>query len=245
MYQPAPEVVAYIGVGGGTSNYCEIAEATSSGITDEEGQAGQATRGISRKVPAKAARAGRATAGTFSWDLNPGDASIAIRDAITALQGGLVRNFREDEGSAREVHDNTTGVSIAITAASDLLTISGSGTGASLGTNLAPRTPWDRGLVLVESGIAYFIESILTTTTAEISRIGAVASNVVTPDAVALADVAATSTWELYEYAVRREFEGTLTQAAGHSTSPDTRSKTIAGRMSNWPTLSYLLANDA
>ena len=245
MYQPAPEVVAYVGIGGGTSTYVELAEATSSGISHVEGQQGQPTRGISRKVPAKAAQAGKPAAGTFSWDLNPGDASAAIRDVQAALQSGDKRNFREDEGSARQVHDNTTGVSIAITAANMRLALTGSGTGASFGTNLAPRTPWDRGLIVVTGGIAYFVESILTTTTAEVSRVGAVASNIVTPDDTALGDVAATPTWELYEYAVRREFEGELTQALGHSTSPDTRSKTVAGQLSNWETLTYLLANDA
>ena len=246
MYQPEPLVVASVGVGGGTSNYVEIAEVTTSGITHEEGQAAQATRGISRKVPAKPGAAAQTAPGTFSWELNPGDASAAILDLEAAQQSGDRRNFREDEGSAEAVHENTTGVSVAISG-TGVLSLTGSGTGADIGSNLSPRTPWDRGLILVISNVAYFVEDLGDEAgdPGRVSRIGDVSSNIVTPTDDAIQAVTQTVSWDLYEYAIRREFRGTPTVAAGHSTSSDTRTKTVSGRLAGWPTITFLLANNA
>ena len=168
MYQPEPLVVASVGVGGGVDNYIEIAEVTTSGITHEEGQAAQATRGISRKVPAKAGAAAQTAPGTFSWELNPGDASSAIRDLELAQQSSARRSFREDEGSAQElVSESATGKPTLNLAATGLVTVAG-GTSISgaFGTNLAPIDPWDRGLIIVHSNVAYFIEDIRSRTTA-------------------------------------------------------------------------------
>ena len=243
MYQPIPEIVADVQVGG---IWYEIAEATSSGIAHAEGDAPSTSRGISRKVPAKTTQRGKPSPGTFSWDLNPGDPSAAILALEDAAKEGSEMSFREDEGDARELYEGAkvTTVELKVEGGRNIMVLAG-GAHANMGSNLSPFGDWDRGLILVMANVGYFIESILSSTTAQVSRIGGVAGNIVTRDATAFAAKAGSNAWKLYEYAIRRTFKGAVTAALGHATGADSRTKTISGQLSNWETITYLLANDA
>ena len=239
----------YVGVGGGTTAYRKFFEATSSAISHPAADSTTPTRGITRDVPQQPARTSKPGPGTATWELNPSDPSVAIRDMKAAAIAGAVRSFREDEGELRSVRKNTAGTMVAV-ATTGVITLSG--TPADPGTNLLPKAPWDRGLILVVGTQAIFLDDFDTgtATTIQGSYLGPVASGVVSPVAPSNASgptplpsaVAATATWELVEYAIRREFSGKLTTVPGHSTSADSRTMTIEVQLDGFETESYLVA---
>ena len=252
MYHLAPEVVARVGVGGGTDNFMEFVEATTSAISHPAADSNTPARGISKSVPQQAARTGKPGPGTASWDLNQADPSVAIRDMRAAAVAGAVRFFQEDEGSVQIVHTETTesnSTTVAVTTAG-LVTLAMKGTGSGrdkAGTNLAPVAPWDRYQILVVGDKAITLEDFDTSNTSTItgSYLGDVAAGIVTPvdPGTALpAAIVATDEWSIVEYAIRREFSGRLTQIPGHSTSADNRSMTIEVQLDAPETESYLVA---
>ena len=244
MYHLSPEVLTYVGVGGGTTAYRKFFEATSSAIAHPAAPSTTPTRGITRDVPQQPARISKPGPGTATWELNPSDPSVAIRDLKVAAIAGASRSFREDEGELRSVRKNTAGTMVAITTGG-LITLTG--TPSDPGSNLIPKAPWDRGLILIAGTHAVFLDDFDTGTanTIQGSYLGPVASGIVspaTPGAELPSAIAATATWELVEYAIRREFSGKLTTVPGHSTSADSRTMTIEVQLDNFETETYLVA---
>ena len=251
MYHLAPEVVARVGFGGGTDNYREFVEANTSAITHPAAQSITPARGISRTVPQRPARPGRPAPGTASWDLNPSDPSVAIRDIVAAAEAGATRFFQEDEGLTQEIHEETTSsnsTTVEVTTAG-LITLAQKGTGSGreeAGTNLSPKPPWDRARILLVGSVALFLDDLDTgnASTIQGSYLGDVSGNVVTPEtpgAPLSSAIVATDAWRIVEWAIRREFSGVMTEVPGHSTSADTRTSTVSVQLAAFATKTYLL----
>ena len=264
MYHLAPEVVARVGVGGGDSNFREFVEATSSAISHNAGETTTPTRGISRTVPQQAPRTGKPTPGTATWDLNPLDPIAAIRDIRFAAENGATRYFQEDEGILQVVHTeqagaNSTTVAVATTGDITLAKKGSTGTDRSnAGTNLSPRSPWDRGLILLVGTKAIVLDDFDGNSSEKVikgSYLGDVSGGRVTPAvkrdgdnkivgvATELASaIAATDSWSLVEYVIRRTFKGTVTEVPSRSTSSDTRSLSVNVQLDAFEETSYIVA---
>ena len=247
MYQTQPVISAQVQIG---DVWIELVEVNSTGITHPEPPSTTPTSGISKSVPAKPANPGKLAPGTFTYELNPADSSKVLRELNKAARESLNRDFREDEGNYRKVRANTSGAMVAIApdasgAATGDLTLSGAG--ANIGSNESPASPWDRHLILVVGAVAYDVEDILTSTTAQVSRIGLVGAasdgvRIVVPDEAAITNVAATATWELHEYAIRRTFTALVTQAPGYTIAANARSKTVSGQLRAFENETFLIA---
>ena len=162
-------------------------------------------------------RSGASGPGSVTYDLTRAPAFEAYRTCYDAFKEGSVLTFR-DWGGVPVVYSNpstATSDTIALTASSGLLTLAGT---LDAGTSDSPRAPFLPGRVLVLGGVAYTIEEVVPTTNrVRISRYGAVAAGIATPDGVALADVAASATWSISQYGTRREFVGRVEEMSAYT----------------------------
>ena len=251
MYRVLPEGDAFIGVGGGNAatDYVAFAELTGSGIGHVTSAPRTPPQGLSPRLPAQPAVAGRLTPGTASYQLIVDESNEGVLDADVAAKGGLSRYLREEFGFAMKVHDQDAGTQIAITAATKTATLTARTGGADpgdvgvvLGTTLQPATVIDVGLILVLDGVAYGVGRWVDASSSfRVYRIGAVAGTLVTPDAVALADVAATDEWELHEWAIRYDYQGVVTQGPGHEVGTDSITKSITVQLRDFEVKRFVL----
>ena len=153
-------------------------------------------------------RSGASGPGNVTYDLTRAPAMEAYRTCYDAFKEGSVLTFR-DWGGVPVVYENpstATSDTVAVVGATGLLTLAGD---LSAGTSDNPRAPFLPGRVLVIGSVAYTIEEVVPTAEVpRVSRLGAVAGGIATPDSVALADVAATASWSVVQYGTRREFVG-------------------------------------
>lgn len=90
-------------------------------------------------------------------------------------------------------------------------------------------TDWDSGTFIVLEGIVYVIDTVLTTTTAYVFRVGTVTGGVVTPDTKPTdpGAVPAKNTWTLVVPADVSEFNATVSQIGGSSISQTSQDDTV------------------
>ena len=249
MYRVVPEGDVSIGIGGSTSVFVPLAELTSSGISHERTGGGRPPLGLSPRIGQQPARPGRLQPGTASYGLIVDESNEAVLDAQRAAIGGLVRAFREQFGFPRKVHDNDAGTTVEIAAATSTLTLAERAGGAqagdvdvNLGSTLQPSGPIDLGRLLVIDGVAYGIGRWADDASAcRVYRVGAVTGTLVKPDTVALADVAATATWEVHEWAIRYDLAGVVTAGPGHAVGGDSNTATISVQLYGMEKKSFVL----
>ena len=148
----------------------------------------------------------------------------AYRTCYDAFKEGSVLTFR-DWGGVPVVYENpstATSDTVAVVGASGLLTLAGT---LSAGTSDNPRAPFLPGRVLVIGSVAYTIEEIqpAPSNAVRVSRLGAVAGGIATPDSEALADVAATASWSIVQYGTRREFVGRAEEMGAYTRGREQR----------------------
>ena len=149
-------------------------------------------------------------------------------------------------GRAKKVGpDGATTVSVAIDKASGLLTLGGTAGGGVPTTfgasDLSPGDFWDWGKYLVLDGVAYHLGEWQSTTTRKVSRVGAVASMIVTPDDTALDDEAASSAFECWEYVHRQAVRGTARTGADTSFSSAGKTRSLSLQLAAFEVEDYTL----
>ena len=249
MYRVAPEGDVFMRIGGSTGDFVPLAELTQSGIQHERTGGGRPPAGLSPKVGQQPPRPGRLLPGVATYALIVDESNEAVLDAQRAAIAGAVRSFREEFGFPRKVHDNDSGTTVAIDAATATLTLEARAGGAeaadvsvNLGSTLQPTGPLDLGRTLVIDGVAYGIGRWAdNASSCRVFRVGTVAGTLVTPDTVALADVAKTATWEVHERADRYEFEGQVTGALGHNVGGDSNTAQITVQLDDFEKKSFVL----
>ena len=162
-------------------------------------------------------RSGASGPGNVTYDLTRAPAMEAYRACYDAFKEGTILSFR-DWGGVPVVFENpstATSDTIAVVGATGLLTLAGT---LEAGTSANPRAPFIPGRVLVLGGVAYTVEEVTSPGNAiRVSRLGSVTGGIATPDAVALADVAATASWSVSQYGTRREFTGRVTEMGAYT----------------------------
>ena len=245
-YQPVSRGGVFIDLGGYTTDFALLDELTSSGISHNPPDTPAADPSMSLYAKARVAVTSGGTPGTATYGFEPSDAMAAWRD-LRGLQGELdKRTVREEQGLIRHVINGTS--TSVFSAALGSPASDGSATATFAGSAMSQvdiRTDanWDTGLLVVVGANAFVIEELLTATTAKVRRSGAMASNVVTPDAAAIAQAAAAAA-SLYEFAVRRQFNGTMNSLSPSGSATD-RTAEVVFQLDAFETERFLLADGA
>ena len=232
MYAPGSAGFLLVKVG---TTWEPLSEFTDFAINHTAPATTPATAPLDRGVSAQAATPGRVTPGVLSCSLGPPDAAgpafrtfrqAAIDKTTVELQAWL-GHFKEVGSQAAGANATT----LAIDASAGEITLARKGTGndavpVTFGeSDQQPGDFWDRGQIVALAGVAYHLGTWQSGTKRKVTRLGTIASGIVTPDDTALADVNASDAFTVNEYVLRitakgePQTGGDLTAAAGGLTT--------------------------
>ena len=176
---------------------------------------------------------GSAGPGSFSFDFVPNPVLASNRFIEDVQQSGGLAILEMYRGRAAELAAGSATATLAL-AASGVVTAAGTAP-PTFGSEIAPAAPWTQGLVITNAGIAYSVEKILTASTLEVARYGTTAAltaatgmaeaaviggtHAATRDSEALAVVAASQAWKLYQVGIKTAYSGRVSIAGGEELS--------------------------
>ena len=181
-------------------------------------------------------RSGQAGPGSVSYGLIRAPQMRAYRVLREAFEAGTELSFRDWGGIPERFSNPATATSDTIAIANTgVVTLAGS---LNAGTDKNPAQIFTPGRVLVIAAVAYTIESVTGAKALTVSRLGAVASGIVTPDDTALGAVAATASWVSVKPASRRDFTGRVTTvgAYGREASDEGATDELSVNIHTFPT---------
>ena len=171
----------------------------------------------------------------------PGRVSIAYRPYLAfKAHRELVKSFRDESlsevvhvtGVAKSLRDNAVAANTLAIAADGTLTAAG---GIEFGSQDEPESPWNQGLGIVIGTVLYVIEDITGAQAGVVSRFGEIVSGFAEEDEVALANVAATQSWELVQMGIEESFQGRVSLAGGKEYAGTTVSSSVNVILSSFP----------
>lgn len=181
-----------------------------------------------------------ASAGTASIEAQVAEGNRFWRVAEAAFRGSTELNFRSTVGVEQKVAEGSSNSTLAL-ASNGTVTAAGSSK-ADFGSNSQPNAPWDLDKAITNASVCYIIDSITDGDTLVVTRYGGTSNRVATPDSTALAAFSASSSWELHNYAIRKEFSAQVTSIGGDSLSTGgARTDTISLSLSAFPTRKLVL----
>ena len=247
LYTPGANGMSEVNLGSDAGGFQYLSDVTSFDLAHTQPPTTTPEESIDATVGAGTPSIGSPSAGTATWNFRPDIASDAFRYVANQYRAGQNADFRVTLGEQRTVETaSSSSVTVEIDASERELEVAGTATNDIANTfgssDLQPAEPWRRGLVIVIADVAYHLGPWKTATTRHISRLGAVAGGIVTPDAVALADVAAGGDWVLYEYGYRITFAGRVLQGADVSAATGGLTSTMAVQLSGFQTETFRLS---
>lgn len=245
MYNPDPNGIVLVKVG---SVWEILSDWSSFGIDDAEPEASQPAQSLDKSTPRGAASFGKPDLPDVTIPLAPPEmaspAMEAIRDAYWAGEDVELQGWF---GTYREVGESTSGTSgpdVLIDAASREFRLSGSagaGIPATFGSSDAqPGDFWRRNQFVSIGSVVYRLGHFVDSTKRRVNRVGTLASDIVTPDKTALADVTpATDAYKVHEWIARQTIRMRPTGGAGIGSDTSGLTAALSGTCVSPPVLDY------